>query len=139
VALLAGRTMLRAGVEHFTDRRIVDRGIPSANGRPSALDRRTFVGDPEQSRSRMTVKGAHLIAEYDNGHGLTLRTHTRALHYDKFYRNVFSSTKVIWPTRRDTVRFARPSLPAPSSVARPPTTCDSPATSATEPRRSRCR
>ena len=94
VALLAGRTMLRAGVEHFSDRRIVDRGIPSANGRPSALDRRTFVGDPEQNRSRMTVNGAHLLAEYDNSHGLTLRTHTRALHYDKFYRNVFASSAV---------------------------------------------
>ena len=94
VALLAGQTMLRAGVEHFTDRRIVDRGIPSANGQPSALDRRTFVGDPEQNRSRMTVNGAHLLAEYDNSHGLTLRTHTRALHYDKFYRNVFASSAV---------------------------------------------
>jgi catecholate siderophore receptor len=94
VALLAGRTMLRAGVEHFTDRRTVDRGIPSANGRPSALDRRTFVGDPEQNRSRMTVDGAHLLAEYDNSRGLTWRTHTRALHYDKFYRNVFASSAV---------------------------------------------
>ena len=94
VALLAGRTMLRAGVEHFTDHRTVDRGIPSANGRPSALDRRTFVGDPEQNRSRMTVNGAHLLAEYDNSHGLTLRSHTRALHYDKFYRNVFASSAV---------------------------------------------
>ena len=94
VALLAGRTMLRAGLEHFTDRRIVDRGIPSANGRPSTLDRRTFVGDPEQSPSRMTVDGAHLLADYDNGRGLTLRTHTRAMHYDKFYQNVFASSAV---------------------------------------------
>ncbi len=94
VALLAGKTMLRAGVEHFVDARTVDRGIPSANGRPSALDWRTFVGDPEQNRSTMRVNGAHLLAEYENGRGLTLRTHTRAMQYDKFYRNVFAASAV---------------------------------------------
>ncbi len=94
VAVLAGNTMVRAGVEHFVDRRTVDRGIPSANGRPSALDWRTFVGDPEQSRATMTVDGAHLLAEYDNSRGLTLRTHTRAMQYDKFYQNVFASSAV---------------------------------------------
>ena len=94
VALLAGKTMLRAGAERFVDQRTVDRGIPSANGRPSALDWRTFVGDPTQSRSTMTVNGAHLLAEYDNSRGLTLRTHTRAMQYDKFYQNVFASSAV---------------------------------------------
>jgi catecholate siderophore receptor len=94
VAILAGKTLWRAGVEHFVDRRTVDRGIPSASGRPAALGRRTFVGDPEQSPSRMTVGGAHVLAEYDNGHGLTLRTHTRAMRYDKFYQNVFASSAV---------------------------------------------
>ncbi|QJR37938.1 TonB-dependent receptor [Gemmatimonas groenlandica] len=94
VALLAGKTMLRAGVEHFVDSRTVDRGIPSANGRPSALDWRTFVGDPDRSRSSMTVDGAHVVAEYDNTRGFTLRTHTRAMRYDKFYQNVFASSAV---------------------------------------------
>ncbi|WP_309670881.1 TonB-dependent siderophore receptor [Gemmatimonas sp.] len=94
VALLAGKTIIRAGVEHFVDRRTVDRGIPSANGRPSALDWRTFVGDPDRSRSTMTVDGAHVVAEYDNSHGLTLRTHSRAMQYDKFYQNVFASSAV---------------------------------------------
>ncbi|WP_411282215.1 TonB-dependent receptor [Gemmatimonas sp.] len=94
MTFLAGKTMLRAGVEHFVDRRTVDRGIPSANGRPSALDWRTFVGDPDKSRSTMTVDGAHLLAEYDNSRGLTLRTHTRAMQYDKYYQNVFASSAV---------------------------------------------
>lgn len=94
VALLVGKTMLRAGAERFVDQRTVDRGIPSANGRPSALDWRTFVGDPDQSRATMTVSGAHLLAEYDDSRGLTLRTHTRAMQYDKFYQNVFASSAV---------------------------------------------
>jgi catecholate siderophore receptor len=42
----------------------------------------------------MTVDGAHVLAEYDNGRGLTLRTHTRAMQYDKFYQNVFASSAV---------------------------------------------
>ena len=94
VALVVGRTLVRAGVERFVDQRTVDRGIPSFNGRPSALDWRTFVGDPQASRSTMTVDGAHVLAEYDNSHGLTLRTHTRAMQYDKFYQNVFASSAV---------------------------------------------
>jgi len=94
IAFRAGPTMVRAGVERFVDRRTVDRGIPSANGRPSALDWRTFVGDPERNLSTMTVDGAHLMAEYDNSRGLTLRTHTRAVQYDKFYQNVFASSAV---------------------------------------------
>lgn len=94
VAVLVGKTMLRAGVEHFVDRRTVDRGVPSASGRPSSLDWRPFVGDPDRNRSTMTVDGAHLVAEYDNGGGLMLRTHTRAIQYDKFYRNVFASSAV---------------------------------------------
>ncbi len=94
IALLAGRVKLNAGVEHFTDRRTVDRGIPSANGRPSALSTRGFVGDPDQSRSSMTVDGAHVLAELDNGHGVVVRSHTRALRYDKFYGNVFANSAV---------------------------------------------
>ena len=94
VSLIVGKTMWRAGAEHFVDTRTVDRGIPSANGRPSSLDWRTFVGDPDRSRSTMTVDGAHLLAEYDNGAGLTLRTHTRAMQYDKFYQNVFAASAV---------------------------------------------
>ena len=94
VALLAGKTLIRAGVERFVDQRTVDRGIPSFNGRPSPLDGRTFVGDPKASRATMTVDGAHLLVEFDNSHGLTLRTHTRAMQYDKYYQNVFASSAV---------------------------------------------
>ncbi|AMW05757.1 TonB-dependent receptor [Gemmatimonas phototrophica] len=91
---MLGRTMVRAGVERYVDRRTVDRGLPSANGRPSALDTRTFVGDPSLSRASMTVDGAHLQAEFDNGHGFTLRSHARAFAYDKFYQNVFASSAI---------------------------------------------
>ena len=93
-SLMLGRTLVRAGLERYVDRRTVDRGVPSANGRPSTLDSRTFVGNPAESRAAMTVDGAQLQVEFDNGHGVTLRSHSRAFRYDKFYQNVFASSAV---------------------------------------------
>lgn len=93
-AVMLGRTMVRAGVERYVDRRTVDRGLPSANGRPSAMDTRVHVGDPSVNRANMVVNGAHVQAEFDNGHGFTLRTHTRAFDYDKFYQNVFANSAI---------------------------------------------
>lgn len=92
--LIAGRTLLRAGVERYVDRRTVDRGVPSANGVPSALDSRVFVGNPDASSSTMIVDGANVQLEFDNGHGVTLRSHSRAFRYDKYYQNVFASSAV---------------------------------------------
>lgn len=92
--VMLGHVQLRAGAERYVDRRTVDRGLPSANGRPSALDSRVFVGNPEASRSSITVDGAHVQAEYDNGHGFTFRSHSRAFRYDKFYQNVFANSAV---------------------------------------------
>lgn len=93
-SVMVGRVLLRAGAERYVDRRTVDRGLPSANGRPSALDTRVFVGNPDVSRSAITVDGAHVQAEFDNGHGFTLRSHSRAFRYDKYYQNVFASSAV---------------------------------------------
>jgi catecholate siderophore receptor len=92
--LMLGSVQLRAGAERYVDRRTVDRGLPSANGVPSALDTRVFVGNPDASRSSITVDGANVQLAYDNGHGFTFRSHSRAFRYDKFYQNVFASSAV---------------------------------------------
>ncbi len=94
VALVRGRTVWQAGFERFEDRRTVDRGLPSLDGRPAPIDARTFVGDPTQSRSGITVNGANLQAEFENGRGFSLRSQTRAFAYDKFYQNVFADGAV---------------------------------------------
>ncbi len=94
VSVTSGRTIIRAGYEHFTDRRVVDRGLPSANGRPAALAFNRFVGDPSASPATLAVNGAHVLVEFDNGHGLSLRSHLRGLSYDKFYQNVFPGSSV---------------------------------------------
>jgi catecholate siderophore receptor len=94
VSAVMGRTLLTAGVEHFTDHRTVDRGIPSANGRPAVVDRQQFVGDPAASRASLAATMLVLQTLFDNGHGLTIRTHTRTAAYDKAYRNVFPNSAV---------------------------------------------
>ncbi|WP_396206341.1 TonB-dependent receptor [Gemmatimonas sp.] len=92
--VMLGRVQLRAGVERYVDNRTVDRGLPSANGVPSRLDTRVFVGNPDASQSGITVDGANAQLEFDNGHGFTFRSHSRAFRYDKYYENVFASSAV---------------------------------------------
>jgi catecholate siderophore receptor len=92
VAVLAGPVLLQAGGEHFTDRRVVDRGIPSFSGAPAPLDARAFVGDPSQNRSTLTAQNGYVMATWSARPGLELRNHTRAYRYDKFYQNTFANS-----------------------------------------------
>jgi catecholate siderophore receptor len=88
-AALVGGTLVRVGYEYFADRRTVDRGVPSFQGRPSGGDITTFFGDPDASRSRVVVHAAAAAVERGSEDGLLLRNRTRVASYDKFYRNVF--------------------------------------------------
>lgn len=89
LALAAGaRTTLRAGYEHFDDRRMVDRGIPSFGGRPSDARITTFFGNPDVNRSRVTVNAATASVEHTSG-ARTFRSRARFADYAKFYQNTF--------------------------------------------------
>jgi catecholate siderophore receptor len=86
--ILAGSaTQIQLGYEHFTDGRTVDRGIPSFAGAPAPAPATTFFGDPAVSFARARVDGASATVQRELGR-VTLRSQTRALHYDKFYQNV---------------------------------------------------
>ncbi|MFL5383254.1 MAG: TonB-dependent receptor [Longimicrobiaceae bacterium] len=87
-ALSLGRTTVQAGYELFSDRRTVDRGIPSFQGRPSEADVTTFFGNPDVSHARMRVHAANTLVEHTAGK-LTLRNRTRFADYDKFYQNSY--------------------------------------------------
>jgi catecholate siderophore receptor len=86
---LGPNTVLRAGYEHFHDRRTADRGISSFNGRPVATDASTFFGNPEVSRSEATVNLFTSVLEHKYGNGITFRNRVSYGDYDKFYQNVF--------------------------------------------------
>lgn len=87
-ALSFGRTTVHAGYEWFNDRRTVDRGIPSFQGRPSDADVTTFFGNPDVSHARMEVHAATALVEHKAG-AITLRNRTRFADYDKFYQNSY--------------------------------------------------
>jgi catecholate siderophore receptor len=94
VALALGaRTTVRGGYEYFNDRRTVDRGIPSFNGRPSDADITTFFGNPAVSRSTLEASSATATVEHEAS-WLTVRNRTRWASYDKFYSNSFAGGAV---------------------------------------------
>ena len=88
-ALAAGKTMIRLGGEYFVDRRTVDRGIPSFQGRPASAPITRFFGDAQESRSKVDVYSAAATVEHDWSQRVQLRNRTRVAGYDKFYRNVY--------------------------------------------------
>jgi catecholate siderophore receptor len=102
VAWLAGAdTRIDAGFEFARDRRVVDRGIPSA--RAGTIDDpsgplkghdRTLFGDRDLNRARFTGKTADLRVEHRFGDRLKLVGKALYGDYDKFYRNVMAVTPV---------------------------------------------
>ena len=88
--ILAGAgTIVRLDYENFRDERNVDRGIPSFRGAPSSAPVTTFFGDPRVSGAHAEVNAGSIVLDRALGGGLSLRNRTRAVHYDKFYQNVF--------------------------------------------------
>ena len=88
-SILAGGAVVQLGYEFFRDRRTVDRGIPSFEGRPSEADITTFFGDPNLSHGETEVHAADVTIERGFGSRLTLRNRSHLVSYDKFYQNVF--------------------------------------------------
>ena len=80
---------MRLDYENFRDERNVDRGIPSFRGAPSSAPVTTFFGDPRVSGAHAEVNAGSIVLDRALGGGLSLRNRTRAVHYDKFYQNVF--------------------------------------------------
>jgi catecholate siderophore receptor len=82
------RAVLRLNYEHFEDDRVVDRGVPSFQGRPVTPSRSTFFGDPSQSWATTDVDFFSGTVEYAASPALTIRNHTVLAEYGKFYQNV---------------------------------------------------
>jgi catecholate siderophore receptor len=91
---LTNQLDLQLGYEHFEDDRVVDRGVPSFQGRPATPSRSTFFGDPGQSRSSATVDLADASLEYQASDRLLIRNRLLLGAYDKFYANVYPGSAV---------------------------------------------
>jgi len=85
---LGSKTSLTVGFEYLRDDRTADRGFPSQGGAPFNAPVSTFFGNADQSHARSVVEGAYATLEHDFG-GWQLKNTLRAMHYDKFYQNVY--------------------------------------------------
>lgn len=82
-------TSITVGYERFEDDRTVDRGVPSFQGRPLALDRDTFIGQPDSSYANARVDALTAAVSHRFGNGASLVNQTRYADYAKFYQNVY--------------------------------------------------
>jgi catecholate siderophore receptor len=86
---IGSRTTLRAGYEHFHDKRTTDRGVPSFQGRPLDTHPSTFFGNAQVSNAQITVNAFSSALEHNLGAGVLLRNRLAYADYDKYYQNVF--------------------------------------------------
>jgi catecholate siderophore receptor len=87
-------TRLDLSASHLSDRRIVDRGITSQDGRPVDVPRGTFFGAPDQNMSVGQVSGfvAHLTHDFNED--LTLNSSFRTTYADREYENTYAGGAV---------------------------------------------
>ena len=80
--------------EYVDDGRVVDRGIPSRNGRPLVGFRDTFFG--QAGTNELGFEGHILRGTFEHRFSGDLRIVSRLLYadYDKFYRNAFPAAAV---------------------------------------------
>ena len=91
---LGENTELRVGYEHFVDDRVVDRGVPSQNGRPWAGSQEAFFGNPFASYAEAEVDAFSAFVDHDFSDTLTLRNRTQFADYYKFYQNIHANGAV---------------------------------------------
>lgn len=91
---LSERGALVVGYELLHDERLVDRGVPSQNGRPVKGYRDTFFGDADVNNAWFNANILSTALDYELSDTLTLRWRGRYGDYDKFYANLFPAGAV---------------------------------------------
>jgi catecholate siderophore receptor len=87
VTIVPGQeTKITLRYEHFRDRRIADRGIPSFQGKPADTPISTFFGNPKASYVRASVDLASAVIEHHAGR-LNIHNQTLFGNYDRGYQN----------------------------------------------------
>jgi len=87
-------TAFSLSYEYVDDARVVDRGVPSAGGRPLTGFRNTFFGDPEVNQLGFEGHILRGTAEHRFSETLSIVSRLQYADYDKFYRNAFAATPV---------------------------------------------
>jgi len=89
-----GDTRLEFSGELFRDDSIVDRGVPSLDGRPWQGATAIFFGNPDWSRSAIDVTKGRAELTHQLRSGVALRSVVSYGQYSKFYDNVFAGGAV---------------------------------------------
>jgi len=87
----SGNTMISLGYEHFRDKRVADRGLPSFAGRPADLDISTYIGNPDDSHVRARVNLGSASIEHQAG-SLNIENRFSIGDYDRGYQNFVPGT-----------------------------------------------
>lgn len=99
----ADNTKIVLSAEYFKDKRIADRGVPSANGDSnSTLGRRpfnisnysAFYGNAKLSPTETETVAFNALIDHDFNNGINVKNRTRYANYNKFYQNVYASSAV---------------------------------------------
>jgi catecholate siderophore receptor len=84
-------TTITVGYEHFHDKRVADRGIPSFAGKPVDVPIETYFGNPNDSHVRATVDLFSTLVTHQMGK-LTIRNRSLFGNYDRGYQNYVPGT-----------------------------------------------
>jgi catecholate siderophore receptor len=79
-------TKITLGYEHFNDRRVADRGIPSFQGRPADIDISTYFGNPDDSHVQARLNLGSAAVEHQTGR-LNIQDRVSFGDYDRSYQN----------------------------------------------------
>ena len=96
-------TKIVLSAEYFDDKRIADRGAPSANGANNSINNRkpfnigdysAFYGSAKLSPTETESSAFNALIEHEFSNGIAVRNRTRYANYDKYYQNVFTDSAV---------------------------------------------
>lgn len=96
-------TKIVLSAEYFEDKRVADRGVPSANGAGNSVKNRkpfnlgddsAFYGSADLSPTETETVAFNALFEHALDNGIGVKNHTRFAHYNKFYQNVFADSAV---------------------------------------------
>jgi catecholate siderophore receptor len=96
-------TKIVLSAEYFEDKRVADRGVPSANGANNSTlnkkpynigDYSTFYGSAKLSPTETETTAFNALIDHDFNNGINVKNRTRYANYNKFYQNVFADSAV---------------------------------------------
>jgi catecholate siderophore receptor len=91
---LGSRASLTLGVEHLSDHRLADRGIPSRAGAPVDVPVSQLFGSRSQNDAHSGVDSGRATFEFRVTDALVVRNNLLVGRYDKSYQNVFPGSAV---------------------------------------------